>query len=233
MHIKSLSEGFFSFWICTLWPINITLAFNIARITNQVSPWVVLWLWKKQVLFPSTHMGNHYNMKYAHGDGQGGTGGEYNNLRQNRGRAHRNQFIPTRQVEQTLGLPCKVPLSKPAFRHENRQVLSIPKAKLAWPYQEGGFWCRAPAGQDTICRFEEMLWPHNYDCAVFPCDLLWFIRTFTDVKIQPSHKPDPTVLHQKHSQSQKDLLPPQEHPFLRVAHHPSFSIMGWRTTPLQ
>lgn len=30
------------------------------------------------------------------------------------------------------------------------------------------------------------------DCAVFPCDLFWFISSFTDVKIQPSRKPDPT-----------------------------------------
>lgn len=142
-----------------------------------MSPWVVLWLWKKQVLLPSMHMGNHYNMKYAHGDGQGGTGGECNNLWLNRGRAHGNQFIPTGRVEQTLGLPCKASLRKPAFRHENRQVLSIPKAKLAWPFQEGGFWCRAPAGQDTICRFEDMLWPHTLWLCCVP---VWLILVYKD-----------------------------------------------------
>lgn len=191
MHIKSLSEGFFFFWICTLWPISITLAFNIARITNQVSPWVVLWLWKKQVLFPSTHMGNHYNMKYAHGDGQGGTGGECNNLRQNRGRAHGNQFIPTRQVEQTLGLPWKRWANQPLDMKTDR-FYQFQKQNLHDLFRKEDF--DAGLLQDKIqsAGLKRCCGHTHYDCAVFPCDLFWFIRTFTGVKIQPSPKPDPT-----------------------------------------
>lgn len=195
MPTKSLSEGFFSFWICTLWPISITLAFNITRITNQVSPWVVLWLWKKQVLFPSTHMGNYYNMKYAHGDGQGGTGGECNNLRQNRVRAHGTQFIQTRRVEQTLGLPCKAPLSKPAFRHEEWKRTGVIKAKsktcMTFPgrriLMQGS--CRT--------RYNRQVWrdavaTHTMTVLCSRVTYSGLMRTFTDVKIQPSHKPDPT-----------------------------------------
>lgn len=232
MHIKSLSEGFFSLWICTLWPISITSAFNITRITNQVSPWVVLWLWKKQVLFPSTHMGNHYNMKYAHGDGQGGTGGECNNLRQNRGRAHGTQFIPTKWVEQTLGLPCKAPLSKPVFRHEEWKQTGFINARsktcVTYPWKEdfdAGLLqnkMQSP-GLKRCCGHT-----HN-NCAVFLCDSFWFIRVFTVFKnsaISQTWSHQITVLHRMHSQRQKDLLPSQEHPFLRVTHHPSLSIMG-------
>lgn len=77
------------------------------------------------------------------------------------------------------------------MKSENRQILSTPKAKVTWPFQEGGFWCRALAGQfaglKICCGYT------HYDVAGFPNDLFWFIRTFTDVKIQPSRKSDPTI----------------------------------------
>lgn len=169
-------------------------------------------------------------MKYAHGDEQGGTGGECNNLRQNRGRAHRTQFIPMREVEQTLSLPCKAPLSKPAFRHEEWKQTGFinAKAKLAWYFQEGGFWCRALAGQDAICRFEEMLWPHTLRLCCVPMCLISQILKFSPLTILIPPKYNAPTLKARRSPAST-----QEHPFLRVTYHPSLSIMGWRTTPSQ
>jgi len=98
-------------------PISVTSAFNTTGITNPVSPSAVLRLWKKQALFPSTHTGNHWDVKYAPGDGQGGMGGECNNAESNTGRANETQFAPQKKrAEQSLSLPCMAPLSKPVYR---------------------------------------------------------------------------------------------------------------------
>lgn len=60
----------------------------------------------------------------------------------------------------------------------------------------------------------------HYDCAVFPCDWFWFIRTFTDVKIQPSHKPDPTKA-QCSTKARRISYLPKSTPFwgLHITHH--------------
>lgn len=118
------------------------------------------------------------------------------------------------------------------MKSENRQVLSMPKAKLAWPFQEGGFWCRVLAGQETICRFEEMLWPHTLKLCCVPMWLILahkgFYKFLNSASLQTwSHQS--TVLHRKHFQSQKDLLPPKSTPpwGWHITHH----SLSWAGEP--
>lgn len=96
-------------------------------------------------------------------------------------------------TEQNLSFLCMAPLSKLVFRNEEWKQEGFINIKsntcMTFPGEKdfnAGHWL---AGQDNICRFEETAL--TCGCTGFQCHL-WFMTTFTDVRIYPPYKPVPT-----------------------------------------